>query len=81
MSKTYEFNAEIKEASDIDGAYIEIPFDIKAEFGRGGCLYWHRLTACRMTAAWCAWARRVTSSEFAGIFGRRSESSREIRLV
>lgn len=35
MSKLYEFDAEIKKVPDIDGAYIEIPFDVKAEFGRG----------------------------------------------
>ncbi|MEN6314335.1 MAG: DUF1905 domain-containing protein [Clostridiaceae bacterium] len=35
MSKKYEFEAEIKKVPDIDGAYIEIPFDVKAEFGKG----------------------------------------------
>lgn len=35
MPKLYEFEAEIKKVPDIDGAYIEIPFDVKAEFGRG----------------------------------------------
>lgn len=35
MSKIYEFEAEIKKVPDIDGAYIEIPFDVKAEFGKG----------------------------------------------
>ncbi len=35
MSKTYEFEAVIKKVPDIDGAYIEIPFDVKAEFGKG----------------------------------------------
>lgn len=35
MCKTYEFEAEIKKVPDIDGAYIEIPFDVKAEFGKG----------------------------------------------
>lgn len=35
MSKRYEFEAEIKKVPDIDGAYIEIPFDVKAEFGKG----------------------------------------------
>jgi hypothetical protein len=33
--KTYEFEAVIKKVPDMDGAYIEIPFDIKAEFGKG----------------------------------------------
>lgn len=35
MSNLYVFEAEIKKVPDIDGAYIEIPFDVKAEFGKG----------------------------------------------
>jgi hypothetical protein len=35
MSKAYEFTAEIKKVPDIDGAYVEIPFDVKKEFGKG----------------------------------------------
>ena len=35
MKKLYSFEAEIKKVPDIDGAYIEIPFDVKAEFGKG----------------------------------------------
>ncbi len=31
----YAFDAEIQKVPNIDGAYIEIPFDVKAEFGRG----------------------------------------------
>ncbi len=34
-SKIYEFYAELKKVPDIDGAYVEIPFDVKEEFGRG----------------------------------------------
>lgn len=34
-NKTYEFKAEIKKVSDIDGAYIEFPYDVKSEFGKG----------------------------------------------
>jgi hypothetical protein len=34
-SKTYEFEAEIKKVPDIDGAYIEFPYDIVKEFGKG----------------------------------------------
>jgi hypothetical protein len=33
--RVYEFDAEIKKVPDIDGAYIEIPFDVRAEFGKG----------------------------------------------
>ena len=31
----YEFDATIKKVPDIDGAYIEIPFDVKALYGKG----------------------------------------------
>jgi len=34
-NKVYEFEAEIKKAPDIDGAYVEFPYDIRQEFGRG----------------------------------------------
>ncbi len=34
-SKTYQFEAEIKKVPDMDGAYVEIPFDVKTEFGKG----------------------------------------------
>lgn len=33
--KVYEFESEIKKVPDIDGAYIEIPFDVKVAFGKG----------------------------------------------
>ena len=33
--KFYEFEAEIKKVPEIDGAYIEFPYDIKKEFGKG----------------------------------------------
>jgi hypothetical protein len=36
--KTYEFNAVIHKVPDIDGAYVEIPFDVKTEFGKGRVL-------------------------------------------
>lgn len=35
MSKKYEFDAEIRKVPDQDGAYVEIPFDVKQEFGKG----------------------------------------------
>jgi len=33
--KIYKFDAEIKKVPDMDGAYVEIPIDVKAEFGKG----------------------------------------------
>lgn len=35
MSKQYEFDAIIRKVPDIDGAYVEIPFDVKDVFGKG----------------------------------------------
>ena len=35
MSKIYEFEAEIKKVPDIDCAYIEFPYDVRQEFGKG----------------------------------------------
>lgn len=34
MSRKYEFDAEIKKNPDMDAAYVEIPFDVKAAFGK-----------------------------------------------
>lgn len=33
--KVYTFDAVIKKVPDLDGAYVEIPFDVRAEFGKG----------------------------------------------
>lgn len=33
--KEYIFEAEIKKVPDIDGAYIEFPYDVREEFGKG----------------------------------------------
>lgn len=33
--KTYAFEAVIRKHPDMDAAYVEIPFDVKAEFGKG----------------------------------------------
>jgi len=33
--RIYEFNAVILKVPDIDGAYIEFPFDVRKEFGKG----------------------------------------------
>lgn len=30
-----EFTAQIKKVPDVDGAYVEIPFDVKAVYGKG----------------------------------------------
>ncbi len=33
--KNYEFDAVIKKVPDIDGAYIDFPYNVKEEFGKG----------------------------------------------
>lgn len=33
--KIYQFDAVIQKVPDIDGAYIEFPYDVKKEFGKG----------------------------------------------
>ena len=35
MEEIYAFDAVIKKVPDIDGAYVEIPFDVKKAFGKG----------------------------------------------
>lgn len=34
-TKIYEFDAVIQKVPNIDGAYIEFPYDVKKEFGKG----------------------------------------------
>jgi len=34
-AKKFEFSAIIKKVPDMDGAYVEMPFDLKAMFGKG----------------------------------------------
>jgi hypothetical protein len=33
--KVYEYETEIKKVPDMDGAYIEFPYDLRKEFGKG----------------------------------------------
>ena len=33
--KLYEFEAILKKVPDLDGAYIEFPYDVRTEFGKG----------------------------------------------
>ncbi len=33
--QTYSFEAIIQKVPDMDGAYVEVPFDVRAEFGKG----------------------------------------------
>ena len=33
--KCYEFDAVLQKVPDMDGAYIEFPYDVRQEFGKG----------------------------------------------
>ena len=33
--KQYEFDAVIQKVPEIDGAYVEFPYDVRREFGKG----------------------------------------------
>lgn len=33
--RVYTFDAVLQKVSDLDGAYIDFPFDVRAEFGKG----------------------------------------------
>ncbi|NLE21147.1 MAG: DUF1905 domain-containing protein, partial [Clostridiales bacterium] len=33
--RTYEFDAVLQKVPDLDGAYVEFPFDVRKEFGKG----------------------------------------------
>ncbi|MCL2445605.1 MAG: DUF1905 domain-containing protein [Oscillospiraceae bacterium] len=33
--KIYAFTAEIKQVPNMDGAYVQFPYDVRAEFGTG----------------------------------------------
>ena len=34
-SKIYEYDAIIRKVPDMDGAYVEFPYDVRKEFGKG----------------------------------------------
>jgi hypothetical protein len=40
----YEFEAEIKKVPDIDGAYIEFPYDLKKNWGKDGLNFFVKRT-------------------------------------
>lgn len=33
--KTYEFEAKIQKVPGLDGAFVEFPYDVRSEFGKG----------------------------------------------
>lgn len=45
-SKVYRFDGMICKVPDLNGAYVEIPFDVKAEFGKGRVLVHATFDGC-----------------------------------
>lgn len=72
MSKIYEFDAEIKKVPDINGAYIEIPFDVKAEFGKG------RVSVCATFDGVEYWGSLVKMKTPCHIIGIRKDIRQQI---
>ena len=35
MNKIYKYEATVQKVADIDGAYVEFPYTVKEEFGKG----------------------------------------------
>ncbi len=35
QTKRYEFDAVVQKVPDLDGAYVEFPYDVRSEFGKG----------------------------------------------
>ena len=73
--KKYEFDAVIKKVPDIDGAYVEFPFDVRQEFGRGRV----KVHALFDGAAYDGSLVRMQTPGH--IIGLRKENSREIRYM
>lgn len=81
MDKQYAFDAQIKKVPDIDGAYVEIPFDVKRSSAKDASPSMPPLTASPMKGSWSAWVRPAISSGCARISGQRSASSPEISFM
>lgn len=74
--KIYEFDAEIQKVPDIDGAYVEIPFDVKKNSAKEESPSKPGLTKFCTAAVWCEWEHPAISSESAKISGQRFKNSR-----
>lgn len=81
MDKQYAFDAQIKKVPDMDGAYVEIPFDVKKEFGKGRVLVHATFDGEPYEGSWSAWGRPAISSGCARISGQRSASSPGISFM
>lgn len=55
----YEFDAVLQKVPEIDGAYVEFPYDVRAVFGKGRVKVHVTFDGIPYDGAWCAWARRA----------------------
>lgn len=81
MDKQYAFDAQIKKVPDMDGAYVEIPFDVKKEFGKGRVPVHATFDGEPYEGQLSAWVRPAISSGFVRISGQGSASSPEISFM
>lgn len=72
----YEFDAVIHKNPDMDAAYIEIPFDVKAAFGKGRVLVHATFDGERYDGSLCGCRRPATSSASARTSGPKSARGR-----
>lgn len=77
FTQLYEFDAVIRKVPDIDGAYVEFPYDVRKEFGKAGSKFMPNSTVSPTTEAWFAWEPPATLSGFEKTFGRVSKNSLE----
>ena len=77
----YQFDAIIQKVPDIDGAYIDIPFDVREVFAKGRVKVHATLDGTPSPEVWFAWVRQIISSASARTFGRSSKSSSGIPFM
>ena len=67
MDKQYAFDAQLKKVPDIDGAYVEIPFDVKKEFGKSRLLRRNHAESDLLCAHAVCWILCVEQTHKSGI--------------
>ncbi len=78
VAKIYQFQAELKKVPDINAAYVDIPFDVKATFGKGRVPVIATFDGSLMRAVWLKWGHPAILSVCANLFEPRSTSNQEM---
>ena len=73
----YEFDAVIQKVPDIDGAYVEIPLDVRAVFGKGRVKVSASFDGVPYDGNLCGWAHPATSWACGRTSGPNSANIRE----